>query len=205
MTLSFILCVLGSYLLGSLPTGLLIARCYATDIRTQGSGNIGAANVARVLGYGQGVLTLCGDMLKGFLPAWCGITFFHSTTAACILGAAAFAGHLFPVYLKFRGGKGVATCCGVLLCLAPAVTVVAAVLFVLIVGLSRYVAVGSLTCAVLMPVALTAYAFPLPVVLLSICMGLCIVLRHKDNIRRLLHGRENKIPPLSLGKKNSSC
>lgn len=194
MTLSLVLCLMGAYLLGSIPTGLILSKLAAAqDIRDVGSGNIGAANVARVIGFKYGLLTLLGDALKGFVPAWVGAALFHSSDAACLIGAAAFAGHLFPVYLRFKGGKGVATCFGVLLYLAPAAALIAAALFATIVAASRYVSLGSLAGAVVTPVLIALFDAPLPVLILGICMGLCIVIRHRDNIRRLVRGRENRI------------
>jgi len=194
MTLSFILCLLGAYLLGSIPTGLLLSKMLTgRDIRDYGSGNIGAANVARVIGLQSGMLTLLADALKGFVPAWCGATLLHSTQAACMLGAAAFAGHLFPVALRFHGGKGVATCFGVLLYLSPAAALIAAAVFAAVVAASRFVALGSLLCAVMTPAVLALIAAPEPVRIVGSCMCLCIVIRHRENIRRLLRGCEHRI------------
>lgn len=194
MTVSFILCLLGAYLLGSIPTGLILSKLLCgQDIRSQGSGNIGATNVARVLGLKYGMLTLLADMLKGFISAWCGLALFHSTTYGCLLGAAAFFGHIFSAYLRFRGGKGVATAFGVMLCLAPSASLVVLALFLSAYIITGYVAVGSLLSASLMPVILFFLSFPLPVFFLSILMGLGIVIRHRNNINRLKHGQENRI------------
>lgn len=203
MTVSFIFCLLGAYLLGSIPTGLILSELFCgQDIRNQGSGNIGATNVARVLGLRYGILTLLGDMLKGFLPTWCGLMLFDSTTFGCLFGAAAFFGHLFSAYLRFRGGKGVATAFGVMLCLAPSAALMVFALFLSTVIITGYVAVGSLLCAFVMPVVVAILSFPLPVIALSILMGTGIVIRHRDNIIRLLHGQENRIrgPRLRCGK-----
>ena len=194
MTLSIILFALGAYLLGSIPTGLILAKFFSSkDIRIEGSGNIGATNVTRVLGKRLGAMTFLGDALKGYVPVWTGALLFESTQASCLFGAAAFLGHLFPVFLKFRGGKGVATAFGIFLYLAPLVVLLEAVLFAGIVAAWRYVSLGSLCVAALMPVLLALFSFPLPVVILSIVTGLLIFVRHKLNIQRLMQGRENRI------------
>jgi glycerol-3-phosphate acyltransferase PlsY len=194
MTLSILLFALGAYLLGSLPTGLILAKAFsAQDIRAAGSGNIGATNVTRVLGKKLGALTFLGDALKGYVPVWAGAVLFQSTQASCLFGGAAFLGHLFPVYLGFRGGKGVATAFGIFLYLAPPVALMAAALFAGVVAAWRYVSLGSLTVAALLPVLLALFSFPLPVVALSMLTGLLIFIKHKENIRRLLQGRENSV------------
>ena len=108
-----------SYLIGSIPTGCILGKAAGVDVRTAGSGNIGATNVARVMGKGSGLLTLIADVAKGLLPALVARQMAFNDAAVAVVGAAAFLGHLFPVFLKFRGGKGVATAFGVLLVLAP--------------------------------------------------------------------------------------
>ena len=199
MNLYIALFAIGSYLLGAIPTGLVLARLfYATDIRSGGSGNIGATNVARLLGRKLGALTLLGDGLKGFLPVYIGAQLFTGAGGGSdyldlsIFGLAAFLGHLYPVYLKFKGGKGVATAFGVFAFLAPAALALVLVLFVIIVAVSRYVSLGSLSTAALLPLLLIAGAYPLPVIGMGLCMGLLIFIKHKDNIQRLLQGTENK-------------
>jgi acyl phosphate:glycerol-3-phosphate acyltransferase len=193
---------LASYLLGSVPTGLVLARLFSkVDIRTVGSGNIGATNVTRLLGRKFGALTLLGDLLKGFLPVYIGALLFSDTrggadyTALGIFGVAAFLGHLFPAYLKLKGGKGVATCFGVFAFLAPAPLIMVLALFVIIVAVSRYVSLASLSAAALLPILLTAFSYPLPVILAGMCMGLLIFIRHKENIKRLLLGTELRQGP----------
>ena len=200
MNLYIALFALASYLLGSVSTGLVLARLFsATDIRAGGSGNIGATNVVRLLGKRLGALTFLGDWLKGFLPVYTGAQIFTDAgggsdyLALSIFGLAAFLGHLFPVYLKFKGGKGVATAFGVFAFLAPAMLTLVLVLFVIIVAVSRYVSLGSLSAAALLPLLLIGYSYPLPVIGLGLCMGLLIYTRHKDNIQRLLKGTENKL------------
>lgn len=194
------LCAVGAYLIGAVPTGLVLARLFSTtDIRAAGSGNIGATNVTRLLGKKFGALTLLGDMLKGFLPVFLAAYFFQTAyggldyTALNIIGGAAFLGHLFPVYLKFRGGKGVATAFGVFMYLAPAPLLLALVLFVAVAVVSKYVSLGSLSAAAALPLLLIAGGYPLPTIITCIIMGFLVFIKHSANIKRLLHGHENRI------------
>ncbi len=200
MPLYIILFAVASYLLGSVPTGVVLAKAFSSkDIRQAGSGNIGATNAVRVLGKKLGILTFLGDMLKGFLPVFIGARIFQTQPqvlwAVCLFGFGAFLGHLFPVYLKFQGGKGVATAFGVFLYLAPAVILIALALFVLVVALWRYVSLGSLTAAAAVPVVLAGFSFPVPLTLLGIVIGLLIFVKHKSNIQKLFSGTENKMGP----------
>jgi glycerol-3-phosphate acyltransferase PlsY len=193
MALLNISLIIVSYFIGAIPTGVVLAKTFSgTDIRREGSGNIGATNVARVLGKKLGVLTLAGDLLKGFLPVWAGSYLVSSLSVVCLMGCAAFLGHLFPVYLGFKGGKGVATALGVFLYFAPVVILIEIVIFVAVVGIWKYVSLGSLIAAAAMPLLLLLFAFQKPVVLLSIAFALLIFIKHKANIQRLLDGTENK-------------
>ena len=193
MILLYLLLIIASYFIGAIPTGVVLARAFSgKDIRQEGSGNIGATNVTRVLGKKFGALTLVGDLLKGFLPVWVGSYLVSSLNVVCLMGCAAFLGHLFPVYLKFKGGKGVATALGVFLYLSPIVILVEIIVFVFVVGIWRYVSLGSLIAAASMPLLLVIIGSPKPVVLLSMAFALLIFIKHKANIQRLLNGTENK-------------
>jgi acyl phosphate:glycerol-3-phosphate acyltransferase len=193
MTFLYILLIISSYFIGAIPTGVILAKAFAgRDIRQEGSGNIGATNVTRVLGKKVGALTLVGDLLKGFIPVWAGSHLVSSVEVVCLMGLAAFLGHLFPVYLKFKGGKGVATALGVFLYLSPIVILIEVIIFAFAVGVWKYVSLGSLIAAAAMPVLLLMIAFPKPIVLLSIVFALLIFIKHKANIQRLLNGTENK-------------
>ena len=205
MNLYLILFCIASYLLGAVPTGLVLAKLFSdTDIRKAGSGNIGTANVTRVLGKKLGAITFLGDMLKGFLPVFIGGQLFQPALpvatmrfAVCAFGFAAFLGHLFPVYLKFRGGKGVATAFGIFLCLEPIAAPIVLVIFMLIVSGWGYVSLGSLAATAAMPFVLAGLAYfvhpvSAPALLLSIVIAFFIFLKHKSNIQRLLIGSENK-------------
>jgi len=202
---SIFLFALASYLVGSIPTGVVLAKLFSDkDIRKAGSGNIGATNVTRILGKKLGFLTFMGDMLKGFFPVFAGGTIFDPLVSVatlqwivCLFGLSAFLGHLFPVYLKLKGGKGVATACGVFLCLEPVVIPVMLVVFVVPVVVWRRVSVGSLIVAATLPIVLTGLSFfrpvSLPAIMLSVVIGVFIFVRHRTNIQRLLQGTEHRM------------
>jgi glycerol-3-phosphate acyltransferase PlsY len=191
-----------SYLLGAVPFGFLVARARGVDIRKVGSGNIGATNVFRSVGKSWGILTFACDLLKGFLPAFlfpvvwlkAGGAAAQGAPVALMCGAAAIVGHNWPVYLGFKGGKGVATSAGVLLGLAPLSVAAGVLVFGVVFGLSRYVSVGSIAAAVV--VAASGWWFyagegrlrPSALTLLAAL----IIWRHKSNIRRLMDGTEHR-------------
>jgi len=198
MVITTMLLCSASYLIGSIPTGLVLGKvCARTDIRRAGSGNIGATNAARVLGKKLGALTFAGDMLKGFAPPLAGALLAQSAWAACLCGLAAFLGHLFPVYLRFRGGKGVATAFGVFLYLEPLAVPALLVLFVLVAALLRYVSLASLAAAAALPFVLAAIALLRPVhpavILTGTLMAILTCIRHRSNISRILSGTEPEI------------
>jgi glycerol-3-phosphate acyltransferase PlsY len=205
MTIAIILFGLASYLLGSIPTGLMLGKLFSgRDIRSAGSGNIGATNVSRVLGKRLGILTLAGDVLKGWLPMMLGTRIFAGRLTAdaldlclCLFGLAALLGHLFSAYLKFKGGKGVATALGIFIYLEPVGLGLAAVLFIAVAALWRYVSLGSLAAAAALPVILFLLSFvrpvSAPVILLSLVAGVLIFIKHRPNIQRLLQGTEHRI------------
>lgn len=192
--MEIILFITASYLVGAIPSSLVLAKLFSKkDIREAGSGNIGATNAVRILGKKFGALTFVGDMLKGFLPVYAGTVIFNSPGLTALFGLAAFLGHLFPVYLKFKGGKGVATAFGIFLYLAPAVILIEFFVFVLIVFLWRYISLASITASAAMPFLLAVFSCPQPIFLLSIIMSFLIFLKHRDNIKRLLNGTENRL------------
>ena len=208
-----------AYLLGSIPFGYLLVRIFrGEDIRQTGSGNIGATNVARSGAKGLGIATLVLDALKGALAVWlatliaeskynlCGDFIQHPCAPALRLMAVAalcaVLGHVFPVWLRFKGGKGVATALGVFCVLFPKAILVALAIFIVVVAVTRYVSLGSILGAIAFPVA--AYFIQnadwLSLVLAS-GVSLIIILKHHQNIRRLLSGTENRFggnkPPLA--------
>ena len=208
---AYVGCGVLAYLIGAIPFGLLVARSRGTDIRRVGSGNIGATNVFRCVGKAWGILTLACDALKGFLPV-----FFLPLAAARLvegvhpeaLGvtclALSVAGHNWPVYLKFKGGKGVATSAGALLGIAPLAVGIAVGVWILVVAVTRYVSVASIAAA--LGIAIAGWClyldrgFVIPVALTL--LAAVATWRHKTNIGRLLKGTENKI---SFGKSNTKA
>lgn len=185
--------IIGAYLLGAVPFGLVIGKLAGVDVRSAGSGNIGATNVGRLLGKRLGLLTLAADVAKGVLPmivaGWL-VEDAGRELVVVLCGAAAFLGHLFPVYLKFRGGKGVATALGIFLYLAPLAALAAAALFVAVVYNWGYVSLGSLTAALFMPgLVWLMYQAPAPT-LLAFGIGALVWFKHQDNIGRLMRHEE---------------
>ncbi len=203
MIAAVVACVAIAYVSGSLPFGLWIGRlARGVDIRTMGSGNLGATNVYRSLGPGLGVLTLLLDIAKGALPVW---LLPHAPFAAAFpggaewcrlaVGLAAVAGHVWTFLAGFRGGKGVATTVGVLLALAPAAFGIFVLVFALVVAVTRYISLGSTLGALAFAVALGFLApggVRSPTGLLGVLLALLVVVRHRDNFRRLLRGEERR-------------
>jgi acyl phosphate:glycerol-3-phosphate acyltransferase len=179
-----------SYLIGSIPAGYIVGRLAGLDVRKSGSGNIGATNVARVAGKGRGLLTLLADSAKGFIPAIIAQQMAFDHTAVALIATAAFLGHLYPVFLRFQGGKGVATAFGVLLALAPMATLVSLAVFTAVILSSRTVSLSSIAAAIAAPIALWFLSYPLPLIVMSALFAVMIILRHRENIRRLLSGTE---------------
>jgi glycerol-3-phosphate acyltransferase PlsY len=206
MTLLFcyLLAALIGYLLGSFPSGLLISASRGIDIRTQGSGNIGATNVVRVLGKRWGYTVFAMDCLKGFLAV--SIAFWlagyaHSSIkrelVAISAGVACIVGHTFPVWLRFRGGKGVATSTGVLLALMPIAVISVLFIWVILFKLTHYVSVASVTAALFLPIFVAIYLRlnmlnGSSLLLFSLVIAALVVWRHRSNIERLLRGEEQR-------------
>jgi glycerol-3-phosphate acyltransferase PlsY len=184
------LLVIFSYLLGSVPSGLIIGKLSGLDVRKAGSGNIGATNVARLLGKTGGLLTLVGDTAKGFIPVLVVQQMGFSYSVTALVGVAAFLGHLYPIFLKFKGGKGVATSFGVLLGLAPLATIILLVVFAAVAFTTRIVSLSSMVTAVAAPLVLWLFYYSPTYVIVTAFMALMIVFRHYANIQRLLNGTE---------------
>jgi acyl phosphate:glycerol-3-phosphate acyltransferase len=218
---SYILVALAAYLLGSIPTGFLVARAKGIDIRTVGSGNIGATNAMRVLGKPAGIFVLLLDAAKGYLACVLGAqiwnfylahfpeknqldqmydVFVHVNNAVILAGVFAVLGHNYTCWLKFKGGKGIATTAGVYLALAPWAVLIALVVFVFAVLLTRYVSVGSIAAAVALPT--TVWIMTPGNLLLGIvttALGAMAIYKHKSNIQRLIAGTESR-----FGKKSEA-
>ena len=186
------LLVLLAYLCGSIPVGFLLAWAEGVDIRARGSGNIGATNVARVVGWRHGILTLAGDAVKGLVPVILARYLGFELWQVALTGLAAFLGHLYPVFLAFKGGKGVATALGVLLGVAPAAIAILALVFGVVAAATRAASPASIASAVVAPLVLWVLAYPEPIVGLGLILALLVILRHRENIRRLVSGTEPK-------------
>jgi glycerol-3-phosphate acyltransferase PlsY len=194
-----------AYLLGSIPFGYLLVRLGGGgDVRETGSGGTGATNVTRRAGRSAGILTLLLDALKGIAAVFVAWALLRAVPNAdwwvCAAAVAAVLGHVFPIWLGFRGGKGVATGLGVFLVLAPLATLCALLVFVIVVWLWRYVSLGSITAAAVLPVAVwslgalgIADRTPAPVLVVAAAGAALIVLMHRANIGRLLAGKESKL------------
>jgi glycerol-3-phosphate acyltransferase PlsY len=189
---------LSAYLLGSVPTGYILGSMVGVDVRKAGSGNVGATNVARVLGKGRGTLTLLVDVGKGWLAVFVARQLEVSTLCVTLVGMAVFLGHLYPIFLRFNGGKGVATALGVFLALAPGATLALMGMFAVIVAASRIVSLGSITAAIAAPIVFWLFDLPAMVVALAGFVAVMITWRHRSNIRRLLAGTEPRFGSASF-------
>jgi len=186
--------VAGAYLLGSVPFGLLIARLRGgVDLRRVGSGNIGATNVLRVVGKGAAALTLVGDIGKGALAVAIGRTLGVSPFILAMTALAAVVGHLLPVFLGFRGGKGVATTLGAVLAAMPAVGVLLLLIWIAVAAIWRYSSLAALVAAACLPVLAWLLDGRPVMVILGGTLFFLVLLRHRDNISRLWRGTEGKI------------
>ncbi len=191
--LAVLTAVIGGYLLGSIPFGVIVTRLGgAGDVRSIGSGNIGATNVLRTGRRDLALLTLLGDGGKGAVAVLVARLLFGEDAAA-LAGGAAFIGHIFPVWLKFKGGKGVATFFGVLLAAAWPVGLAAGATWIVLAAALRWSSVAALAAAVLAPTYAAAFHQRISIPMLAVFMALVIVYRHQENIRRLLKGEEPKI------------
>lgn len=184
-----------AYLSGSVPYGLLLVRAFSgKDVRELGSGNIGATNVARVAGKKIGALVLLLDAAKASLPVWLAVWWHPEAPWLHVaVGVAAFVGHLFPVWLKFKGGKGVATALGVLVVLLPWSALAGFVVWAAIVGVFKVSSIGSLSGGLLAVALAVGMGRPLPYLVLAGALYAAMVWTHRDNLRRLVKRQENKL------------
>jgi acyl phosphate:glycerol-3-phosphate acyltransferase len=189
-----------AYLLGSIPFGWLIVKLgRGADVRASGSGNIGATNVTRVAGKAAGVATLLLDVGKGYLAVWMAARWTHGNIRWMMAAAlAAVAGHIFSCWLRFRGGKGVATGLGVFLGISPGAVLAAAVLWIVVVAFWRYVSLGSIVAAASLPILLFVFyapghSPPLFVSIGSVLIAVLVILKHRENIGRIVAGTESRL------------
>ncbi|WP_286351530.1 MULTISPECIES: glycerol-3-phosphate 1-O-acyltransferase PlsY [Geobacter] len=181
-----------AYIVGSIPTGLLLARASGVDIRATGSGNIGATNVYRTLGRTVGIATLLGDCLKGLVPVLVARKLGFADPWVAAVGLAAFLGHVYTIFLGFKGGKGVATALGVFLGVSPLSVLGALALFIGIVAATRYISLGSITAAAAMPFLVAAVERRPLLVGMTLVIAVIVIVKHRENIRRLREGTENR-------------
>ena len=198
-----VLLILIAYVLGSIPNALWVGKTFKNiDVREHGSKNTGSTNAARVLGAKLGIFTLILDILKGALPTYLGIVLGANLLTRItgidkldiiVIGMAAILGHTFSLFLKFKGGKAVATTLGVFLVLVPYAILILLVIFFVIFGLTRYVSLASIISAVVLPIAVYFTTRHIPLTVLGIIIGLLVIMRHKENIKRLINGTESKL------------
>jgi glycerol-3-phosphate acyltransferase PlsY len=201
LTINMPLVIVIGYLIGSVPFALLLARHLgAADLRQVGSGNLGAANVLRTSGVRAGMLVAALDIAKGAASVLLAFRLSPEAAAPAAAGLAAIVGHVYPVWLRFRGGKGVATACGVFLVLAPFAVIPAMMLFVLTVWATKYVSVGSVLASLALPAIAYATDGPGPTVIAACAAAALIVFRHHSNLTRLFEGTERR-----LGRREASA
>lgn len=185
--------VIAAYLVGAIPFSYIISYKFGgVDIRKKGSGNVGATNVLRNLGWKMASVALTGDLIKGFAAACLGM-YFNGPIWAVICGIAAIIGHCWPIFLKFRGGKGVATTAGVILFLMPEVVLGLAVVFTTTIAITRYVSLGSIMAALSFPFLVLLFHRPGSYLIMSIFLSLLVLYKHRANMQRILKGNESKI------------
>ena len=185
--------IAAAYLVGSIPFGYLIGRARGVDVRTVGSKNIGATNVYRTVGKGWGLLAFLCDFLKGFIPAFAAMRWGGEESLPVCVGLACVVGHTLTVFMRFRGGKGVATAFGVFVVLLPLPTLAAFAVFVVTVLISRYISLGSILAAVTLGALAWVFPAPLAVRCVVTVVAAFVIIKHRSNIARLATGCENKI------------
>ncbi len=197
MTIQFFAMILLAYLIGAIPFGFLIGKYHGRDIRREGSGNIGSTNVTRVIGKRAGQLCFVCDFVKGLLPVLAAWQLAPESELPLAVGAAAIVGHMYPLYLGFKGGKGVATAAGVGVALAPWALLTALAGWLIAFFATRIVSLASIVAAVMMPLTATVLYFScgepsVPIQLFFYAVGAVAILKHRSNIQRLLAGTEQK-------------
>ena len=188
-----------AYILGSIPNALWIGKVFkGIDVREHGSKNTGSTNAARVLGAKLGILTLILDISKGAIPTLIVTMLLDSSISVILVGICAILGHSFSIFMKFKGGKAVATTVGVFIVLVPGAILLAAVIFFLVFGITRYVSLSSMIGAISLPIWIILFYKNIPLTIFGIIIAILIIVRHKSNIQRLLNGTESKF---SINKK----
>ncbi len=192
--MTLFLLILAAYLIGAIPTGVILTRLVGgEDVRNAGSGNIGATNVYRVAGRKLGVITLVGDCLKGVIPLLIAQQGFNlSSSGIALVALAAFIGHCYPVYLGFKGGKGVATALGIFLVLSPLSVLCLLVVFVSVLWKSRYISLASISAAATVPLLVLLFEGAFALFVVTLVIAAMVIWKHRANIERLRSGTESK-------------
>ncbi len=202
--LIFALCLVAGYLIGSFPTGYFVAKAYGVNIQKVGSGNIGATNVLRSVGLWPAVLVVLADPLKAMLSILIADIVGISEWGLVLAGLATVLGNNFNIFLGWRGGKGVATSLGVGLAIVPVVTLAASAIGVLTIALGRYVSLGSVVALFAAPLFLVMRPFSVPQLFLVLMLLLLVVVRHRENIKRLAEGSERRLGAKDLSTQESN-
>ena len=182
-----------SFLIGAIPFGSLAARFKGIDLRKIGSGNVGATNVYRALGWAYAIPIFILDAAKGFLPVWWILRHSEDPLMHILIGCCAVLGHSFSPFLKFKGGKGVATTAGILLALCPNVFGIVFSIGIMSILIFRYVAPVSIICSILTPILMAVFEYDSVYIAAFSLLALVIIFRHRSNIVRLISGKENKL------------
>jgi glycerol-3-phosphate acyltransferase PlsY len=185
--------VIAAYLIGSIPFALIVARQRGTDLREVGSGNLGAANVMRSSGVSAGAMVAVLDMAKGAASVWMAARISDGPGLPAAAGLAAIVGHIYPIWLRFRGGKGVATACGVFGMLTPMALPPALAIFAATVWVTKYISLGSVLASMALPPIAYALGSPAPAVVAAAAAAIVIVFRHRSNVVRLRMGTERRL------------
>ena len=190
----YLAAAIAAYLIGSIPSGLILGKLFwHKDLREHGSHNIGATNAWRTLGKGAGIAVFIADSLKGQAGVALGLVLAGTPLAAVIGGLFAIIGHSFSIFLRFHGGKGVATSLGVLTMLMGNVTLIVFTVWFAIVYTTRYVSLGSVVAGFLTPILAALFGYPMEYILFTVIAAILVIVRHRENIVRLMNGTENKI------------
>ncbi len=187
-----LLAVVISYLIGSIPVGVLVARTKGINIMERGSGNIGTTNVWRNLGPGYGLFVLVLDMVKGVAAVLVG-RYFGGVETELLAALSAVCGHSWSVFLRFKGGKIVATGAGIILTISPSVTLVALVVLLTTLGISRYVSLSSMMAAITIPIAMIVFGMDRLYIIFGIILAIFVIYKHRSNIHKILSGTEYKV------------
>jgi glycerol-3-phosphate acyltransferase PlsY len=194
----YILSGIAGYLVGSINTSIIVGKAYGLDIRSKGSGNAGMTNTLRTLGKKAAVFVLAGDVLKGVIAYFIGYLITGAVIGGIISGGAAVIGHNWPVYFGFKGGKGALTSITVLFLIDWRISLIALIFFIFIVFITKFVSLGSILAAMIIPVLVILFKGNTELLIFTIILACMTIIKHKTNIKRLLDGTESK---LSRGKK----